>query len=136
MRYWLTIGAAALLAACGEAGSPGGADPAAGAGEEKAVAAPAAVSATREDVVEAIQCHLAVSGIMASEITSSASPRRIGPAVRYWHGLIGARAKAAGMSETEAEALRKQVVGEQMTERDTEQSKAFGEQCYARAPKE
>lgn len=129
-RCSLPLGMLLALAACG-----GENVPATAPSEETVAAAPVAASATRDDVVEAIKCHLAVSGMMAREIVADGPPRRIGPAVRHWHGQIGSRAKAAGMSEAEAEALRKQVVGEQMIEKDTEASRAFGEECYAMAPK-
>ncbi|KPL68417.1 hypothetical protein SZ64_09975 [Erythrobacter sp. SG61-1L] len=136
MKHWLTLGALTLLAACGEAGSQGGDAPSENSAQNTEEATPTVASATRDDVVEAINCHLALSGMMATQITSSSSapPRRFSPSVSYWHGLIDERAKAAGIGEAELKDLRAQVIKDRTLAGDTEESKTFGEDCYARAP--
>lgn len=134
MKHWLTLGVLTLLGACSEAGSQGGDASSEYSAQNTEEATLAVASATRDDVVEAINCHLALSGMMAAQIASSAPLRRFSPSVSYWHGLIDERAKAAGIGEAELKELRAQVIKDRTLAGDTEESKAFGEDCYARAP--
>lgn len=134
MKHWPTLAALALLAACNGAGPQQEATPAKDAGDVSPTTGPTVALATRDDVAEAIRCHLELSGMMAAQIASSAPPRRFGPAVRYWHGLIDERARAAGIDETELKSLRAEVIDARGQTGETAQSKAFGEDCYASAP--
>ncbi len=103
-------------------------------GTADATAAPA--SATRDDVAEAVRCHLRLSGAIARQVSAqSTETRRYGPSVRYWHGQIGARAQAAGLTEDEADALRREVIqASQNLSATAEDNAAEVEACYAQTP--
>lgn len=139
MRYLLTIGIAASLTACGDGGSHGASAPS-GAPAEKPSSMPGASivqtttvqTATRDDVIHALRCHLSLSKAMAKDIAADDAPaRRYGAAISYWHDRIGQLADGAGVSEADRKEIRKQVLESQ---RKTPETEVFTDACYAQAP--
>ena len=126
------------VAACGQSSEPTAPQASAEPAQAEAPQPPisAVVAATREDVTEAIRCHLVLSGAMARSMVSDDPPRRYGPSVRYWHAQIAARAESAGMDEGALDALRREVISAEGQAADDQQRATFGESCFARTPPE
>lgn len=125
-----------VLSACGEAtDTPAAPAAAPDSAPVEQIGAPA-VQATREDVAEAIRCHLVLSGAMARSISSGGPPRRYGPAVRHWHAQIETRARTAGLDEAALDALRREVIAADRGAGDGDERSAFGEACFTQSPPE
>lgn len=136
MKHLPMIGVAMLLAACGDSGTQNPSAPS-GATVENPPALPAAPivqTATRDDVIHALRCHLSLSSAMVEDIASDGPPsRRYGAAMRHWHGRIDQLADAAGISKADRKEMHGQVFEKQ---RKTPEPKAFVDACYTQAPGE
>lgn len=132
----LLLASGLAVAACGAPSEPAAPQAPEASAQADAPPASTAFAATREDVAEAIRCHLVLSGAMAQSIASDGPPRRYGPSVRYWHALIAPRAEAAGLDEGALDALRREVITADRRSADAQARDAFGETCFAQAPTE
>jgi len=137
----LTVSAIGLAACGGErqasARATDDASPPTQAASAQEPATPTLASATREDVADAIGCHLIVSSAMAAQMTGQdVSTRRYGPSLRYWHAQIEPRTQAAGLSEAEAQTVREEVVieGSWGFHADNAESVARLDRCYNETP--
>lgn len=132
----LLLAAGLAVTACGQPSEPTAPPAPSEAAQADAPPPPTVTAATREDVAEAIRCHLVLSGAMARSIASDGPPRRYGPAVRHWHALIAARAESAGLDEDALDSLWREVFAADRRSADDQERTAFGEACFAQAPAE